>query len=313
MGRWREADLSRLSVGSVAGRPTRVRVEDLAKPLDPAHAAALLDSLPDQLAARALREAVGRTVAAARAHRPVVAMIGGHVVKTGVSPCLIRLVERGVLTHLAMNGSAAIHDVELARHGCTSEDVEANLQSGTFGMVDETGDFMNAAASEGARRGEGLGECWARALAESAPAHAGASLLVAAWRAGIPVTVHVALGTDTIHYHPACDGAALGACTLRDFRILAATLAEARGAVVLNLGSAVIMPEVFLKALTVARNLGASLEGLTTVDLDLIQHYRPRVNVVERPTRAPGARGISLTGHHEILVPLFAGAVLAGL
>lgn len=313
MSRHREADLSKLSVGSVADRPTRVRVEDFATPLAPAVARAMLDALPDQLAARALREAVDRTVAAAKAGRPVVVMIGGHVVKTGVSPCLIELIERSVVTHLAMNGSAAIHDTEIARGGRTSEDVDANLQSGTFGMVDETGDFLNAAMAEGARRQEGLGECWARALDAAAPPHARASLLVAAWRAGIPVTVHVAVGTDTIHYHPACDGAALGATTLRDFRILAATLAEARGAAVLNLGSAVVMPEVFLKALTVARNLGADLTGLTTVNLDQIQHYRPRVNVVERPTRAPGARGISLTGHHEIMVPLFCGAVLAGM
>ncbi len=310
MSRYREADLSRLTVGSVAERPTRVRVEDFARPLAPGVARAVLDALPDQLAALALREAVERTARAVADRRPVVAMLGGHVVKTGVSPCLIALVARGAITHLAMNGSVAIHDVEIARLGRTSEDVDANLQSGTFGMVDETGDFMNAAMAEGARRSEGLGECWGRALEAAAPPHAAASLLLAAWRAGVPATVHVAVGTDTIHYHPACDGAALGAATLRDFRILAATLAEARGAVVLNLGSAVVMPEVFLKALTVARNLGADLDGLTTVNLDQIQHYRPRVNVVERPTRAPGARGISLTGHHEILVPLFCGAVL---
>ncbi|HUK63303.1 MAG TPA: hypothetical protein VLV15_08220, partial [Dongiaceae bacterium] len=185
--------------------------------------------------------------------------------------------------------------------------------TGTFGMVDETGDFMNATAARGFERGEGLGETWGRALVEERPPHLAASLLAAAYRAGVPATVHVALGTDTIHHHPRCDGAALGALTLRDFRIFAATLAEARGAVVLNLGSAVLMPEVFLKALAVARNLGAGLEDLTTVNFDQIQHYRPRVNVVERPTRAPGARGYAITGHHEILVPLFTGALLARL
>lgn len=311
MGRHREADLSRLRVGSVAERPTRVRVEDFARPLDPHAAAAVLRSLPDQLGARDLREAVARVAAAHRARRPIVAMCGGHVVKTGVSPCLIALVDRGILTHLALNGAAAIHDVEIARVGGTSEDVESHLHAGTFGMVDETGDFMNAAMLEGARRGEGLGEAWGRALAEEHPPHAGASLLVAAWERGIPVTVHVAIGTDTVHHHPGCDGAALGETALRDFRILAGTLAEARDAVVLNFGSAVIMPEVFLKALAVARNLGADLAGLTTVNFDQIQHYRPRVNVVERPTRAAGARGYALTGQHEILVPLFAGAVLA--
>jgi hypothetical protein len=210
-----------------------------------------------------------------------------------------------------MNGAAAIHDAEIARVGATSEDVEANLQAGTFGMVDETGDFMNGAMAEGRTRGEGLGEAWGRSLAESHPPHLAASLLGAAWRLGIPATVHVAIGTDTVHHHPRCDGAALGEMTLRDFRILAGTLAEARGAAVLNIGSAVIMPEVFLKALSVARNLGADMSGLTTVNFDQIQHYRPRVNVVERPTSAPGSRGIALTGHHEIMLPLFAAALLA--
>jgi hypothetical protein len=177
-------------------------------------------------------------------------------------------------------------------------------------MVDETGAFMNHALGAGQERGEGLGECWGRALVESGAPHRGVSLLAAAYARGVPVTVHVAIGTDTIHYHPDCDGRALGEASLRDFRIFAATLAEARGSVTLNLGSAVLMPEVFLKALTVARNLGASLEGLTTVNLDQIQHYRPLVNVVQRPTQAEGARGFTLTGHHEILVPLLCAAIL---
>jgi hypothetical protein len=311
MGRHREADLSRLTVGSVADRPTRVRVEDFARPCDPAAARAVIGSLPDQLGARALREVIARVARAHRDGRPVVAMCGGHVIKVGVSPCLIALLERGVLTHLAVNGAAAIHDVEIARSGRTSEDVEEQLHAGRFGMVDETGGFMADAAREGARRGEGLGEAYGRALEESGAPHRSASLLAAAWRLGRPATVHVALGTDTIHHHPRCDGATLGETSLRDFRILAGTLAEARGAVALNLGSAVILPEVFLKALSVARNLGADLEGLTTVNFDQIQHYRPRVNVVERPTRAPGARGFAITGHHEILIPLFTAALLA--
>jgi hypothetical protein len=311
MGRYPEADLSRLAVGSVASRPTKVRVEDFARPLEPAAARAVIDSLPDQLAARALREVIARVVRAHRDRRPVVAMCGAHVIKVGVSPCLIALIERGVITHLALNGAGAIHDVEIARAGRTSEDVEAQLHAGRFGMVDETGDFMADAAREGAARGEGLGEAYGRALAELGAPHLDASLLAAAFQRGIPATVHVALGTDTIHHHPRCDGAVLGETSLRDFRILAATLAEARGAVVLNLGSAVILPEVFLKALSVARNLGADLGGLTTLNLDQIQHYRPRVNVVERPTRGPGAAGFSLIGHHEIMVPLLAAAVLA--
>ena len=313
MSRHREADLSKLHRMAVADRPTKVSVAELARPLEPAAAAALLASLPDLLAAHDLREVVARTVAAHRGGRPVVLMLGGHVVKVGVAPCWIELLQRGVVSHVAMNGAAAIHDVELARVGRTSEDVEAHLQSGSFGMVDETGAFMSRVAVHAARDRLGLGEAWGEALeAEQAP-HRDVSLLARAARLGVPCTVHVALGTDTIHYDPACDGAALGEGSLRDFRILAATLAEARGAVVLNVGSAVLMPEVFLKALAVARNLGASLDDLTTVNMDQIQHYRPRVNVVERPTRAPGARGYSLTGHHEILTPLYCGAVLAEL
>ena len=313
MGRYPEADLGRLRVGSVEARPTRVSVADFARPLPAAAARELIAALPDQLAARSLREAIDRTVAAHRAGRPVVAMLGGHVIKVGVSPCLIQLMERGLITHLAMNGAAAIHDLEIARQGRTSEDVEAHLHAGTFGMVDETGDFMNAAAVDGRSRKEGLGECWGRALAESLPSHLGASLLGRAWQLGIPATVHVAFGTDTIHHHPACDGAALGEMTLRDFRIFAAALSEASGSVTLNFGSAVILPEVFLKALAVARNLGAGLSGLTTVNFDQIQHYRPRVNVVERPTRGAGSLGLALTGHHEIMIPLFTGGVLAAL
>jgi len=313
MGRYPEADLGRLAVASVSERPTKVSVDDFAAPLDPAVARAMLDALPKQLAGVTLRDAVARTATAVRNGRPVVAMCGGHVVKVGVSPSLVALMARGVVSHLALNGAAALHDVEIARFGSTSEDVEAHLHEGRFGMVDETGDFMCGVMREGADRGEGLGECWGRALEESRAPHREASLLAMAYRHRIPATVHVAIGTDTIHHHPACDGAALGETTLRDFRILAATLAEARGAAVLNIGSAVLMPEVFLKALSVARNLGASLEGLTTVNFDQIQHYRPQRNVVERPTRARGARGIALTGHHEILVPLFAGAVLAEL
>lgn len=313
MGRFPEADLSKLTRMPVADRPTKVSVDQLARPLAPEAAGALLASLPDLLAARALKDVVARTVAAHRAGRPVVLLLGGHVVKVGVAPCFLELLEHGVIQHIAMNGAAAIHDVELARVGRTSEDVEAHLQAGSFGMVDETGAFMNRIAHEGVRTTQGLGEAWGAALETEKAPHREVSLLARASRRGVPCTVHVALGTDTIHFDPACDGAALGEGSLRDFRILAATLAEARGAVVLNVGSAVLMPEVFLKALAVARNLGASLEGLTTVNMDQIQHYRPRMNVVERPTRAAGAQGYSLTGHHEILVPLYCGAVLADL
>jgi hypothetical protein len=313
MGHYPEADLTRLQVGSARDRATKVSIEAFARPLDPAGALAVIDSLPNLLGGRDLRALVDAIVRARRDGRPVVVMCGAHVIKVGVSPCLVDWIERGIATHVALNGAGAIHDVEIARMGRTSEDVESQLHEGRFGMVDETGDFMHAATRAAVEHGEGLGEGYGRALVESAAPHATVSLLGAAYRARVPVTVHIALGTDTIHYHPRCDGAALGEASLRDFRIYCATLAEARGAVVLNLGSVVVLPEVFLKALAVARNLGASLDGLTTANLDQIRHYRTQVNVIDRPTRAPGARGIHITGQHEILVPLLAAAVVGRL
>jgi hypothetical protein len=313
MGRYPEADLSRLTLIPVGERPTRVSVTDLGTPGDGAEAAALLDRLPRQLAAERLRAAVDAVVGARAAGRPVVLLVGAHVIKVGVSPWLVRWLERGVATHLALHGAGAIHDCELALFGGTSEDVDAHLRQGVFGMVRETGSFFFAAARAAAAAGEGLGEALGRKLvAERAP-HAAHSLLAAAYAAGVPATVHVAIGTDTVHAHPEGDGAALGEATLRDFRILAHSLAGASGAVILNLGSAVILPEVFLKALTVAVNLGAALDGMTTVNLDQIQHYRPRVNLLERPARAGGGQGLDLTGHHEILLPILAEAVLARL
>ena len=311
MGRYPEADLARLAIGAIADRPTRVSVDQFARPLDPEAAGALLASLPRQLAAEALRGLVDRTVTARLERRPVLVMCGGHVIKVGVAPCLIALLEHDLVTHVALNGAAALHDVEIARVGRTSEDVEAHLHQGRFGMVDDTGEFMNSTMAEGARRSEGLGECWGRALLETRAPHAAVSVLAAAYRLAVPLTVHVAIGSDTIHHHPGLDAAALGETALRDFRILAATLGAARGAVVVNFGSAVLLPEVFLKALSVAKNLGADLSGLTTANFDQIQHYRPRLNVVERPTRGPGSKGYAITGHHEIMIPLFTGAVLA--
>ncbi len=317
MSRYREVDLSAVTLHSVKDRATRVGVAQFARapeaPADPAAAARFVDGLPDILAGRVLRQAVDAVVASHASGRPVVLLAGAHVIKVGVQPALVPLLRRGVVSHVGLHGAGAIHDVEVALFGATSEDVEANLAGGSFGMVRETPEFFHAAAAEGRARGEGLGEALGRALVEAGAPHAGLSLLAEAWRAGIPATVHVALGTDTIHTHPAANGADLGETSLRDLRILAHTLLEARGATVLNLGSAVILPEVFLKALTAAVNLGADLAGLTTVNVDQIQHYRPRVNVLERPTRAAGGRGLALTGQHEILVPLLAHAVLARL
>ena len=242
-------------------------------------------------------------------------MLGGHIVKTGVAPVLIDLIQRGVITHVAMNGSAAIHDYEIARFGGTSEDVAAGLKDGTFGMADETGREMNAAFTSGMREKLGMGEALGAALDRSSElAHPEQSVLLAARRHGIVATVHAALGAEIIHQHPAADGAAIGDTSHRDFRRLAAALPDLHdGGVVLNLGSAVIMPEVFLKALTIARNLNEGRPtGFFACDLDMQRHYRPRVNVVQRPT-LHGGTGIEITGHHEIMIPLLAWAVVSRL
>jgi hypothetical protein len=276
---------------------------------------AFLDSLPDVLVARDFRAVIDALATAAQRKRGVVVMLGGHVVKTGLAPLLIDLMRRGVITHLAMNGSAAIHDYEVARFGATSEDVAAGLRDGTFGMADETGREMNQAFVNGMRLGQGMGESLGRALDEQSKlSNPELSLLLNAFRLGIPATVHAALGAEIIHQHPAANGAAIGDTSHRDFRRLAASLSQIDdGGVVLNLGSAVIMPEVFLKALTIARNLGAGKpRNFVTVDLDMQRHYRPRMNVVQRPT-LEGGKGYEITGHHEVMVPLLVWGLLERL
>jgi hypothetical protein len=277
--------------------------------------ASFLDALPDVLAARDFRAVVAALLEAHKNSRGVVAMLGGHVVKTGLTPLFIDLMQRRVITHLAMNGSAAIHDYEMARFGATSEDVARGLLDGSFGMAEETGRGMNEAIRAGAAAEWGMGEALARAL-DGTPnlLHPELSVLVASHRLDVPVTAHAAIGAEIIHQHPAVDGAALGATSHRDFRRLAAALDSIHeGGVVLNIGSAVVMPEVFLKALTVARNLNEGRPSrFVTVDLDMQRHYRPHVNVVERPTQG-GGRGYEITGHHELMVPLLAWAVVDGL
>ena len=273
---------------------------------------AFLDALPDVLVARDFRAVVGAIAGAAANRRGVIAMLGGHIVKTGLAPLLIDLMRRRVITHLAMNGSAAIHDYEIARFGATSEDVAAGLRDGTFGMAEETGREMNETFVDGMRTQRGMGEALGRALdARNDLANPELSVLLNAFRLGVPATVHAALGAEIIHQHPAANGAAIGDTSHRDFRKLAASIADIdQGGVVLNLGSAVIMPEVFLKALTIARNLGAGKpQGFVTVDLDMQRHYRPRMNVVQRPTLQSG-KGYEITGHHEIMVPLLVWAVV---
>ena len=269
-------------------------------------------SLPHILQAESFLSVVDAVAQAVEKRRAIVWMLGGHVVKTGLAPVLIDLVRRGAATHFASNGSASIHDYEMARWGGTSEDVEAGLADGTFGMADETGRDMNAAFRRGMENGWGMGESLARDLAGREDlAQPELSLLLQTYQMGVQYTLHPALGAEIIHQHPAADGAAIGDTGHRDFRRLAKALEGLdEGGVVINVGSAVVMPEVFLKALTVARNLnGGRPRGFVACDLDMQKHYRPRVNVVERPTRTGAGKGYQITGHHEIMVPLLAWAI----
>jgi hypothetical protein len=273
---------------------------------------AWIDSLPRILAANSLR-AVIEALVQARAHKRVIAWgLGGHIIKCGLAPVLLDLMRRGFVTAFALNGAAAIHDFEIALAGHTSEDVEAVLPGGRFGTAEETGREMNRAIADGDREGLGMGEALGRSLEPlAAPEYTSRSLLLQAYRDHTPVTVHVALGTDTPHIHPAADGAAIGSASLRDFRLLCAYLAGLdEGGVYLNCGSAVVLPEVFLKAVSALRNLGHPLANFTTVNFDFIQHYRPRANVVERPHAHAGGAGYALTGHHELLLPLLAAALI---
>jgi len=313
---YREADLSRVTTVPVAGRRNKVDPGLLASPPGSNRSfAAFLDSLPDVLAARDLRQVIEAVAAAKRAGRGVILLLGGHVIKVGLGPLVNAWLARGIVTHLALNGAAAIHDFELAAFGGTSEDVESGLADGSFGMAEETGAEMNAAIAAAARADQGMGEGLAGALSKrkQLPGR-DASILLGALQHDVPLTVHAAVGAEIIHQHPSSDGAAIGATSHRDFRRLAASIPDLdQGGVVLNWGSAVLMPEVFLKALTVARNLGGGRPThFVAADFDMQRHYRPRVNVVQRPTRA-GGTGFMLTGHHELLLPMLVWGVLERL
>jgi hypothetical protein len=313
---YREADPTRLRTASIVGRENRMALALLARaPGTDRSFAAFLDSLPHALAADHLRTVSAAIVSARRGGRAVLLLLGGHVIKVGLGPLLAEWLRRGVVTHVAMNGAAAIHDYELAAFGGTSEDVERGLADGSFGLADETGAEMNAAVTAAHAAGAGHGEGLAAALAARAELPgADASVLLACRRHRIPVTVHTAIGAEITHQHPSADGAAIGATSHRDFLRLAGSLpALDAGGVVLNLGSAVVLPEVFLKALAVARNLESGRPtGFLAADFDMIRQYRPRVNVVERPTR-DGGTGLMLTGHHELLLPLLTWAVIDAL
>lgn len=307
-------DLSRIKTYSIATRDNKVNIAEhfAAPPQAGMSFASFYAGLPRLLGADCLRGVVDAVVAARRNHRPVVLAIGGHVIKCGLQPVLKQLIEAGIVTAVAMNGSAAIHDFEVSLVGATSEDVGAVLHSGDFGFSEETGGGMNRALRSALPTEAGFGEAIGRSILDNAHRFADYSLLATCVRHGIPVTVHVAIGTDIIHQHPEFDGAVTGEMSARDFRLLTAVVAGLSDGVWLNVGSAVVMPEVFLKALSIAQNLGYHVDGFTTANFDMTQHYRPLQNVVKRPTSG-GGRGYTVTGHHEINIPLMAAAILEAL
>ncbi|MGH9703565.1 MAG: hypothetical protein ACRD4K_09335 [Candidatus Acidiferrales bacterium] len=317
-------DFDKLLTYPLASRPSKVNVKDFAKPLRPgASVAAFLDSLPRILAAEDLRSVAGAIVRARAARKPILWGLGGHVIKVGLAPVVIDLLRHGFVSGIAMNGAAMVHDFEIALTGGTSEDVDVELAGGKFGMAEETGLFLNEMASGAQRSGIGLGEAAGKLLTNGRlhPKFPDASILINAYLARVPVTVHLAIGTDIPHMHRSADGAALGAATHHDFRLFCGLVKRMHpGGIYLNWGSAVLLPEIFLKAVTVARNLGTPLRPITTANFDFLQHYRPLQNVVKRPTlplrsaksAAGKSAGYSLTGHHEILMPLLAAALLEG-
>lgn len=310
----RPVDLNQVRTIPLQIRANKVAQEWFARPASAGQTfTGFLKGLPKILAGDSFRAVVEAVVKARRNGRPVIVGMGGHVIKCGLGPLLVDLMQRGIITAFALNGSAAIHDFEIALIAGTSEDVAAGLKEGTFGMARETGELMNQAINRVLDRPDmGLGALLAEKLQEMEAPHRELSLLSACHRLNVPVTVHVAIGADIIHMHPAANGAALGQATFNDFRLLAAVISEMSGGVYLNLGSAVVMPEVFLKAFTIAQNLGADLHDFVTVNMDMLAHYRPRENVVLRPPTV-GGKGYSLIGHHEIMIPLLAQAVVEGL
>lgn len=308
----RPLDLGDVKTYPLASRTSKVQLGDFASPSkEDASVRTFLASLPDVLAVQSLRQLTSRIHRARELKKPIIWGIGGHVVKTGLAPLLIDLVNRGFVSAFAANGSVLVHDAEIAMIGSTSEDVDATLAEGIFGGAEETGQILNTAALEGARDQIGLGEAVGRALCARNPQHRDYSLLCTAYDAKIPFTAHVTIGGDIAHFHPKADGASLGATTHTDFRLLAALVKEMDGGgVYLNVGSAVVLPEVFLKCVTLVRNLGHRLTDITTANFDFIQSYRPLTNVVRRPTENGAGHGYSITGHHELTIPLLAAMLI---
>lgn len=311
---WPPLSFEGLRTYGLQDRPSKVGVDDFATPWIPGGTLRdFLQTLPSLLAADQFTTAAKAVARAAKSSRTVLLGMGAHPIKVGLNPVIAGLMKEGVLSALALNGAGIIHDVELALAGKTSEDVAAHLGKGEFGAARETAEFIHGTVAAAYDSGDlGLGEAIGKALVESGAPFASQSILASAYRHGIPVTVHVAFGTDIIHMSPAMDGAAMGALTHRDFQVFCRVVSSLEEGVYINLGSAVVLPEVFLKAVSVAHNLGYSLEGITTLNMDFQRHYRPEVNVVQRPTGSKG-RGLTLIGHHEIMFPLFAAAVLENL
>jgi hypothetical protein len=303
-------DFDRIRTYPIRERPNKVHLDELARVWKAGGSLAqFLDSLPHILVGNDFRAIVDATVTAVRNQRPVVVMMGAHTIKCGLNPIFIDLIQRGILSAIAFNGAGAIHDFEFAYIGETSEDVQRGLDDGSFGMIDETGRLMNQAFAAGVKQGLGAGRALGEAIVTGQFRNRELSILHQSVVSKIPATVHIAIGTDIIHQHPTADGSVLGEASYLDFQKFAAVVAQLEGGVVLNIGSAVIMPEVFLKALTIARNLGHTVDNLTTVTFDMIRHYRPAENVVRRPTHK-GGHGYYIVGHHELLVPLWAAAVI---
>jgi len=306
----KKIDLSKIKTYSLKDRPSKVRVDEFAKP----HAKGrkfvdFFNSLPDILGSQHLKEVAAAIVQARKDNCPVMLAMGAHAIKVGLNPVIIDLLERKIVTSLSVNGACVIHDFELALCGGTSEDVDKEILSGQFGMAEETGRMINEVVKATAGKGTGIGEVVGKLIQAGNFPHKDKSLLAACGRLNIPVTAHIAIGTDIIHMHPSFDGAATGAACQRDFEKFCGIVSELEGGVFINLGSAVLLPEVFLKAVTLARNTGSDIRHFTTVNMDFIQHYRPNANVVRRPTQG-GGRGYALTGHHEIMLPLLAAAVI---
>ncbi|MDR0620771.1 MAG: hypothetical protein LBJ61_02690 [Deltaproteobacteria bacterium] len=308
-----ELDFASVRFASLKDRPSKVSSDDFAKPLVPGGSfSAFTQGLPNILAAKDLRDAAGALAKAAQEGRTIMLAMGGHPIKVGLGPIISQLLKGGLISSVSGNGSVMVHDVEVALAGATSEDVAAGLGRGDFGLTRETGEIINAAIKKAAQTGQGLGRTLGESLVEIKAPHASVSVLAAAALAEKPATIHVAVGCDVYHIHPGCDGASLGAATMDDFKTFCRLVAGLGHGAFLNLGSAVTMPEVFLKALTLTRNLGFAVDNLTTVNMDFIKQYRPSVNVVERPTQESG-RGYTFIGHHEIMFPLLMAMALEKL